>query len=298
MAIAKWIPFGTQSVTVASEATKPQHVQATPADGKQFGLENVRISFQGMCEYVRVTEYPVDNLVWQYLVRVFKCSVQAGAGADHPRRSYANSILQALYFCSPFRELVLQCPDPSLALPQKPTAAAISTSTPLPSMSAARRKPERKTTSESLPTNGTVHLPGPPIPPTPATLFSALRSLFIHISRNPADKGTVAPRAFIEKLKDLNSEFRNMNQQDAHEFLNFLLNKIVEEILEDRKYHQGVSPSGEDCEYHSYILQFVVSMDHLVDSVSFRRDIVLSYHYNRDDELQFRYLPAGCDFGT
>jgi hypothetical protein len=49
MAIAKWIPFGAQSVAVASATTKPQHVQATPADGKQFGLENVRNIFSKLC---------------------------------------------------------------------------------------------------------------------------------------------------------------------------------------------------------------------------------------------------------
>jgi len=43
MAIAKWIPFGAvQSAAATSEAAKPQDVQDTPADGKQFGLENVR----------------------------------------------------------------------------------------------------------------------------------------------------------------------------------------------------------------------------------------------------------------
>jgi len=203
MAIAKWNPFGTQTVAVASQVTKPQLAQVTPADGKQFGLEN----FGNIC--------------------------------------YANSVLQALYFCSPFRELVLQCPDPSLAHSQKYTATSTSTPIPLPTNSAARRKGERKTTLELLPTNGTVHPSGPPIPSSPATLFSALRSLFIHISKNPADKGTVVPRAFIEKLKDINSEFRNMNHQDAHEFLNFLLNRIVEEIIEDRKQQQATS-SGED----------------------------------------------------
>jgi hypothetical protein len=208
--------------------------------------------FQNVPEYFRVAELPVDHIVWQYLVRSFHPSVDACA--DRPHCSYANSVLQALYFCSPFRELVLQCPDPSLALPQKPIAPATSISTPLPTAAAARRKPERKATSESLPTNGVVHHPAPPIPSSPVTLFSALRSLFIHISRNPADKGTVAPRAFIEKLKDVNSEFRNMNHQDAHEFLNFLLNRIVEEMLEDRKHQQGISPSGEDCEY--LFLQF------------------------------------------
>lgn len=173
-------------------------------------------------------------------------------------RSYANSVLQALYFCSPFRELVLQCPDPSLLLPQK-SAPAVTTTTPvipapLQSNPPMRRRPERRGTSESIHTNGTAQPlpPGPPIPPAPATLFSALRSLFLHISQNPADKGTVAPRAFIEKLKDVNTEFRNTNHQDAHEFLNFLLNKIVEEMEEERK-HQVITPSGEDCECTSIL---------------------------------------------
>ena len=69
MAIAKWNPFGTQAAAAASETTKPQHVHATPADGKRFGLENVRLSFQTIPQYVRVTKCGVDHLVWQYLVR-------------------------------------------------------------------------------------------------------------------------------------------------------------------------------------------------------------------------------------
>ena len=69
----------------------------------------------------------------------------------------------------------------------------------------------------------------------PRTLSSALRSLFVHISKHPGDKGTVAPRAFIEKLKELNELFRSSMHQDAHEFFNYLLNRIVEEIEEERK---------------------------------------------------------------
>ncbi|KDQ62992.1 hypothetical protein JAAARDRAFT_120115, partial [Jaapia argillacea MUCL 33604] len=74
---------------------------------------------------------------------------------------------------------------------------------------------------------------------TPPTLFSALRSLFLHISKNPADRGTVAPRAFIDKLKEMNELFRGTMHQDAHEFLNFLLNKIVEEMEDDRRNAVG-----------------------------------------------------------
>ncbi|EIW87202.1 cysteine proteinase, partial [Coniophora puteana RWD-64-598 SS2] len=78
------------------------------------------------------------------------------------------------------------------------------------------------------------------------TLFSALRSLYIHISQNAADKGTVAPRAFIDKLKELNEAFRNTMHQDAHEFLNYLLNRIVEEIEEEKKNLHANGNGGDN----------------------------------------------------
>lgn len=83
------------------------------------------------------------------------------------------------------------------------------------------------------------------IPAVPATLFSALRSLFVHIARHPADKGTVAPRAFIDKIRALNEFFRSSAHQDAHEFLNFTLNQIVEDIKLARR---DAGPSSEDGE--------------------------------------------------
>jgi ubiquitin carboxyl-terminal hydrolase 9/13 len=156
--------------------------------------------------------------------------------------SYANSVLQALYFCNPFRELLLQLPDPS-ARPESSIAQATQASQHLPlnTTTTVRRRPERKYsvndprwTSETSSTNVPT-LSGPHIPSMPRTLSSALRSLFVHISKHPGDKGTVAPRAFIEKLKELNELFRSSMHQDAHEFLNYLLNRIVEEIEEVRK---------------------------------------------------------------
>ncbi|KAH7927259.1 cysteine proteinase [Leucogyrophana mollusca] len=154
---------------------------------------------------------------------------------------YANSVLQALYFCSPFRELVIQHTDPYGALqsisPQLP--AIVNPVSPSPT----RRKPERKSTQDSANHNGIVHPPTPPVPSSPRTLFSALRSLYIHISQNPAEKGTVAPKAFIDKLKELNEAFRNTMHQDAHEFLNYLLNRIVEEMEEEKKQ---LHASGDD----------------------------------------------------
>lgn len=103
--------------------------------------------------------------------------------------------------------------------------------------------------------SGHVAEPSIPIPPPnianpialPPTLFAALQSLFLNISMSPGEKGTVAPRVFIDKLKELNPIFRSTMHQDAHEFLNYLLNQIMEEIGEERKQAQN-STNGEDCE--------------------------------------------------
>ncbi|KIK41080.1 hypothetical protein CY34DRAFT_86095 [Suillus luteus UH-Slu-Lm8-n1] len=152
---------------------------------------------------------------------------------------YANSVLQALYFCSPFRDLVIQHTDPCAAIQAALSSQLAPSTAPASPTTAARRKQtERQSVQESPQPSGIANPPTPPIPSSPRTLMSALRSLYIHISQNPADKGTVAPRAFIDKLKELNEAFRNTMHQDAHEFLNYLLNKIVEEIEEEKKLLQ------------------------------------------------------------
>ncbi|KAF8257690.1 hypothetical protein EI94DRAFT_1757233 [Lactarius quietus] len=156
---------------------------------------------------------------------------------------YANSVLQALYFCAPFRDLVIQSTD--ISAPPIPVPRPTHPPTPATTAAAPRRKYERGRANPdqlSAPTT-----PSPVIPSTPPTLFSALRSLYVYISKNPADKGALAPRAFIDKLRDCNELFRGAMHQDAHEFLNYLLNKIVEEIQYD-KHHKGVSPSNDSGE--------------------------------------------------
>ncbi|KAF8743699.1 hypothetical protein AX14_001225 [Amanita brunnescens Koide BX004] len=111
---------------------------------------------------------------------------------------------------------------------------------PQPPVTTTRRKPERKlsvsgTHAENAePASSDTYV----IPSTPPTLFSAMRSLFAYIAYHPLQKGTIAPRAFIEKLKELNELFRSNMHQDAHEFLMFLLNRVVEEIEEGRKHAQ------------------------------------------------------------
>ncbi|KAH8119737.1 cysteine proteinase [Phellopilus nigrolimitatus] len=77
-------------------------------------------------------------------------------------------------------------------------------------------------------------------------MFSALRALFVHISNNALDKGTVSPKAFVEKLKKENELFRSSMHQDAHEFLIYLLNKIAEDLEEEARNTRSGSSSGED----------------------------------------------------
>jgi ubiquitin C-terminal hydrolase len=74
--------------------------------------------------------------------------------------------------------------------------------------------------------------------------------------------GTIAPQAFIAKLKRDNELFRSTMHQDAHEFLNYLINRVVEDLEEEDKLgrkereqkekQSRASTSdgpGEDCEF-------------------------------------------------
>lgn len=103
---------------------------------------------------------------------------------------YCNSVLQALYFCKPFREKVLHFK--------------------------AQNKNWKK-----------------------ETLLSCLADAFHHVASNKKKTGTFAPKRFIQRLKKDNDAFDNFLQQDAHEFLNYLLNHVADLLQEDRKQLSG-----------------------------------------------------------
>jgi len=102
---------------------------------------------------------------------------------------YSNSVLQALYFCKPFREKVLEY------------------------------KVKNKRSKE--------------------TLLTCLADLFHNITTQKKKVGTIAPKKFIARLKKEKEEFDNYMQQDAHEFLNFLINHISEVISAERQQVNG-----------------------------------------------------------
>ncbi|CAI4228945.1 unnamed protein product [Auanema sp. JU1783] len=100
---------------------------------------------------------------------------------------YCNSVIQALYFCRPFRERILQY-------------------------------------KQSLKKSGHQK----------ENLVTCLADLFHNIATQKRRVGTIAPKRFITKLKRENELFDNYMQQDAHEFLNYLLNTISETLVEER----------------------------------------------------------------
>ncbi|XP_047318346.1 ubiquitin carboxyl-terminal hydrolase 4-like [Impatiens glandulifera] len=97
---------------------------------------------------------------------------------------YCNSVLQALYFCVPFREQLLEY----YANNKNPADAE-------------------------------------------ENLLTCLADLFTQISSQKKKTGVIAPKRFVQRLKKQNELFRSYMHQDAHEFLNFLLNELVD-ILE------------------------------------------------------------------
>ncbi|KAL5219305.1 hypothetical protein ABZP36_019989 [Zizania latifolia] len=97
---------------------------------------------------------------------------------------YCNSVLQALYFCVPFREQLLEYYG------------------------------NNKSTGDGE-----------------DNMLTCLADLFSQISNQKKKTGVIAPKRFIQRLKKQNEIFRSYMHQDAHEFLNFLLNELVD-ILE------------------------------------------------------------------
>ncbi|XP_052459157.1 ubiquitin carboxyl-terminal hydrolase 12 [Carassius gibelio] len=110
---------------------------------------------------------------------------------------YCNSVLQALFFCRPFREKVL----------------------------AYKIQPRRK-----------------------ESLLTCLADLFNSIATQKKKVGVIPPKKFISRLRKENELFDNYMQQDAHEFLNYLLNTIAdllqEETSQERQQNGKVVQNG------------------------------------------------------
>lgn len=205
---------------------------------------------------------PADECtVWQYLVKYHRCCWER-QGADCANDSYCNSILQCLYYSVPFREQVLNypkrsspesillAPDGMPRLHMNPNASP-NTQTPssptkprTPLGATARnpgalggQKPEDKESSDFKKKQATAKGPvlymnydNAPAYGMEETLFSSIKDIFEAIIAHKSRIGIVSPGKFLEVLKRENEMFRSAMHQDAHEFLNLVLNEVVENV--------------------------------------------------------------------
>lgn len=62
------------------------------------------------------------------------------------------------------------------------------------------------------------------------SMFTSLKDLFEAILAHPSATGVVVPQKFMDLLRLKHADYRGAAHQDAHEFLNMLLNEVVEEV--------------------------------------------------------------------
>ena len=196
--------------------------------------------------------------------------------------SYCNSILQCLYYSVPFREQVINYPKRSpldsinsapaslnrintstsglghnSLSPLKPKTPTAPTSARNPGVPVAPQKPEDKESPEYK--KKQAMLTGPILPMNydnaasydmTESLFTSLKDIFEAIIANASRTGVVSPAKFLEVLRKENEMFRTSMHQDAHEFLNLLLNEVVANVeanskkLEAGKDMNGFAMSG------------------------------------------------------
>ncbi|KAL6715805.1 hypothetical protein ACLMJK_006766 [Lecanora helva] len=179
---------------------------------------------------------------------------------------YCNSILQCLYYSVPFREQVINYPKRTPIESVTTTSAGQPRITPdatilppnHPSLTPAKLMKQQPPTQNSARNPG-----GPPQTPKPEdkehpdfkkrvaqvrgpkismgddnaaaygmeeSLFTSLKDIFEALLAHKSNVGVVSPTKFLEVLRRENEMFRTAMHQDAHEFLNLLLNEVVANV--------------------------------------------------------------------
>ncbi|KAK6438454.1 hypothetical protein LTR95_005339 [Oleoguttula sp. CCFEE 5521] len=172
---------------------------------------------------------------------------------------YCNSIVQCLYYSAPFRENVLNFPSQQFLesirdeLPQSnggPISPRNKSTTPYPNLASPARKvapptspgPAQKPeeTKDSPEYKKKLALQAGPVLDMvydnsnrygmDESLFTSLKDIFEAIIQNKSRLGVVSPHKFLEILRRENEMFRSAMHQDAHEFLNLLLNQVIDNV--------------------------------------------------------------------
>lgn len=143
---------------------------------------------------------------------------------------YCNSVLQSLYFCLPFRQGVLnyfhQVHNNS---PPSTVGGGITnswTGAASTGFGFGMGGPKQEIDSSGGSSR------------EEDSLFFHLAELFYNVSTQKKRSGYLEPKKFIIKLRQENDLFRSMMHQDAHEFLNYLLN-VSAEFLQKKSNNQN-----------------------------------------------------------
>uniref|UniRef100_A0ACB8FHV9 Ubiquitin carboxyl-terminal hydrolase 12-A n=1 Tax=Sphaerodactylus townsendi TaxID=933632 RepID=A0ACB8FHV9_9SAUR len=167
---------------------------------------------------------------------------------------YCNSVLQALYFCRPFREKVLAYKSQ----PRKKENLLTCLADLFHSIATQKKKvgviPPKKFITRLRKDNGAAQRPhtgldeaaAPSSGPSPTTPARTL----VAAAAQPQARAEAAMPIGVPASAEAEL-FDNYMQQDAHEFLNYLLNTIADILQEERKQEKqnGRLPNGNiDCE--------------------------------------------------
>lgn len=200
-------------------------------------------------------------------------------------RSYCNSIVQALYYSTPFREHVVRYPAHSPAdtpngfpqvnvpirAPPPPVAPtspggkskgisssealkrrqAINSGQPIPASPGQR--PEDKPDSPEYKKKHAV-LAGPVLDIMYETAskygmeestFTALKDIFLAAIQSQFRTGVLSPQRFLEIFKRENEMFRTSMHQDAHEFYGLVLNAVISNVEADARRVKEIAPKND-----------------------------------------------------
>ena len=230
-------------------------------DGRDrfFGLENVSIQDTLLVsqELTRDISSEVHGKPWVYLVHLLLSCLQAH------QNSYGSSILQCLFYSIPFRDQVINFPVRSVPevvqrgpdgqtrlvstvpFPQTPEQLAKAKAQPPHHINStiARSsllKPEDKESQEYK--KKQVLSKGPLWAlrydnasnyGMKESLFTCMKDLFEAMSMNEERMGIIAPYKFYEIMRSsIHETWGGSQHQDAHEFLNLLLNSVVDTVDE------------------------------------------------------------------
>lgn len=196
--------------------------------------------------------------------------------------SYANSILQALYYSVPFRENVVKYPPhspsdtpnghlPKLIVPTRapqPNGVALSPAKPK-GISAAEALKRRQAMNSGQPGPGApgtrpedkpdspeykkkhAMMTGPILEITTEhassygmeeTTFTALKDIFTAMISHPSRTGVVSPQRFLEVFRRDNEMFRTSMHQDAHEFYGLMLNAVINNVEDNARRLRDLVP--------------------------------------------------------